>query len=1447
MQAPCGCFLVPSGTCLSIAYVPYPGSVSCTPGFTNGSGVCTNPLALSNPGATTPEAPKLNDDGCRGMCAANAHTMLVSLNLNDIPVGYQPPLGPAVFFQLSYSHKEAGQPASFNYGNVGAKWTHNFLAYIEDDTANPGQNVKRVVGGGGYVVPTGYSAGTFAREKQSLAVLSRTPATGTATSYTLSYPDGSSQTYAKTATGTPHRLFLSAITDAQGKSLTLAYDGSNRLTKITDATGRETTFSYTHSNPLLITKVTDPFGRFATLAYGTGAEAGKLTGITDVLGITSTVAYATTGDTSFVSTLTTPYGTSSFSGGSDYATNYRWLELTDPLGGTERLEFKQNAPGVADAPANVPDGITAATGSYSKFNTFHWNSHVKATFGTTDYSKAQRWHWLTNEQGQTSPILGMVKPALDNPTYLNYPGQTQPYAEGTLGVPSAVGRKPDATTSQVTQYAYNALGKPTSVTDPLGRVSTVAYDGTGVDPVTLQQKTSATGYSTVGTFFNYSAHLPGSYTDAAGQTWQTGYTADKQLYSLTNPAGQYTQFFYDAYKRLETVKNTNNAVVRTYHYPCATSTSGTVNCNLPDWIKDFDGVDAAGYQRSFTYDKFDRVTQITYPDGTTEKFSYSFPAGWPNQGCVQCPVPTQVIPSLDLFKYTDRQGRETDYDYDRNRRRIAVSETVTVNGVATTRTTKFRYYANGALQELEDANGNVTRWNIDEQSRPVGKTYAYGTVAAKSESYTYDLAGRLKTVTDALGQVKTIAYNADNSPASYSYTKPVTVPPLPDTANVSFTYDEFFPRLKTMTDMSGLNGTTGQPAPATTTFAYGALGTNGALRLQSETSSAYYNQHAAFYYDSRGRLTNRWAAESEETFGYDALDRLTSYGTPLGTFSIGYLGQSGLPTSRSVTNGTVTLSQTYGYDTTANDRRLKTITANTSAVRSYTYGYGYTENSIAKTDRYNIRTIAETATSHPLGAQSWVYGYDQGDRLMSAAATAVAGSGASSYGTYSWGYDKLDNAKPITYPASEWGGYTDNPEYNALNQQTKNAWWQGFTYDAAGNATAEVDLDNASAPLRQYSYDMEGRLLTMTDPNATGGHTVRFHYDGMGRRILQKTTSNGTTTYKRYLWCGQTICQQRDTGTNPLRRYLATGEYVNAIGGNPAKKYLYFQDHLGSVRDLVDATTGARVGALDYKPYGAVKASTGVLPDYQYAGLLWVPEVGLNASATRFYDPGTTRWMTADWIGELGGINRYGYNGGNPVMRVYPLGQAAPLGLAYLVGQALAGFGAIYATSVWSQIAANGGDVGAVNGQEAMAWGRMGAEMMVGGMPLMTTIPARTVVAATEAGGMCEVGGAFASTDPLVGSLATKIDAAYPGHVLGVNVPVRDAAGKLITDADILLKNGIVQVKSGGGKGLTSQLQRTEQATGLPTIGYGPDLKPSILRGCAATNCEATLIEVVKP
>ncbi|MBI2571595.1 MAG: hypothetical protein HYV63_31685, partial [Candidatus Schekmanbacteria bacterium] len=125
------------------------------------------------------------------------------------------------------------------------------------------------------------------------------------------------------------------------------------------------------------------------------------------------------------------------------------------------------------------------------------------------------------------------------------------------------------------------------------------------------------------------------------------------------------------------------------------------------------------------------------------------------------------------------------------------------------------------------------------------------------------------------------------------------------------------------------------------------------------------------------------------------------------------------------------------------------------------------------------------------------------------------------------------------------------------------------------------------------------------------------------------------------------------------------------------------------------------------------------------------------------------------------------------------------------------------------------------------------------------------------AGGAGEMAGAvaprtFTSTDPIVADLANKIESVYPGHVVGVNVPITDATGMLVTDADILLRNAAIQVKSGSGAGLTRQVLVTESATGLPTIGYGPRLGGSVLRGIQqsgglVTRDEKLLIEVVRP
>ena len=91
-------------------------------------------------------------------------------------------------------------------------------------------------------------------------------------------------------------------------------------------------------------------------------------------------------------------------------------------------------------------------------------------------------------------------------------------------------------------------------------------------------------------------------------------------------------------------------------------------------------------------------------------------------------------------------------------------------------------------------------------------------------------------------------------------------------------------------------------------------------------------------------------------------------------------------------------------------------------------------------------------------------------------------------------------------------------------------------------------------------------------------------------------------------------------------------------------------------------------------------------------------------------------------------------------------------------------------------------------------------------------------------------GRVFTSKDPLVGDVATAIDNAVPGKVVDVNQIVYRADGTILTDYDIVLDNMIIQVKSGGGKGLTKQLIASAQSSGKTAVGYVPDIKPSVYK-----------------
>jgi len=320
------------------------------------------------------------------LCGYYFTEMAVSLNLNDRPVGYAPPIGPPVYTQVSYNQRDAARPANPNFFNVSPKWSLNWLSWIEDDPTMPTPTgVRRFVAGGGYTDYSGYQSSTrsFTPDPMDASVLVR--ASSSPIVYQRQLADGGMEVYAKSdgATSNPRRLFLSQIIDPAGNTLTFNYDSRLRLTSITDATQRSTKFSYDlTTQPLLVTKITDPFGRYAQFGYD---STGRLISITDVLNITSKFTYDPSNpNANFIKEMDTPYGATTFSTQdipdkpgpqcpSLPCGSTRILSATDPLGNTEFLMAERDTRILKMPPPHV--FVESLTGAGLLLNFRIWASH----------------------------------------------------------------------------------------------------------------------------------------------------------------------------------------------------------------------------------------------------------------------------------------------------------------------------------------------------------------------------------------------------------------------------------------------------------------------------------------------------------------------------------------------------------------------------------------------------------------------------------------------------------------------------------------------------------------------------------------------------------------------------------------------------------------------------------------------------------------------------------------------------------------------------------------------------------------------------------------------------------------------------------------------------------------------------------------------------------------
>ena len=116
--------------------------------------------------------------------------------------------------------------------------------------------------------------------------------------------------------------------------------------------------------------------------------------------------------------------------------------------------------------------------------------------------------------------------------------------------------------------------------------------------------------------------------------------------------------------------------------------------------------------------------------------------------------------------------------------------------------------------------------------------------------------------------------------------------------------------------------------------------------------------------------------------------------------------------------------------------------------------------------------------------------------------------------------------------------------------------------------------------------------------------------------------------------------------------FIVTDKLNNADAGS----YFYTRDHLGSIREMTDSTATVRV-CYDYDPYGKRTKLKGDLDcDFGFTGHYHHAGNNLNMTLYRAYDTELGRWLSADPIGEAGGVNLYGYVEDNPINLWDPLG-----------------------------------------------------------------------------------------------------------------------------------------------------------------------------------------------
>ena len=261
---------------------------------------------------------------------------------------------------------------------------------------------------------------------------------------------------------------------------------------------------------------------------------------------------------------------------------------------------------------------------------------------------------------------------------------------------------------------------------------------------------------------------------------------------------------------------------------------------------------------------------------------------------------------------------------------------------------------------------------------------------------------------------------------------------------------------------------------------------------------------------------------------------------------------------------------------------------------------------------------------------SYDFGWDAANRITAFDFTYL---GDQESKTAEYGYDQTSQLVEAGYNAfqpNETYEYDANGNRKAFetgkNNQLISDGVFDYKYDNEGN---RIEKKSKTGEMTKFVWDHRNRLVKVVMPK----ETVTYSYDNQNRMTRRNT--------EFVIHDGWQIVLTLDPKGNVKNRNLWGAKQDELIAANDQ---FTLCDHLGSVRDIVDAG-GKVLDHIEYNAFGKVVKQTRKSDCiFGYTGKMFDIVTELQWNINRWYDAGVGRWISEDPIEFHGGdfnLNRY--------------------------------------------------------------------------------------------------------------------------------------------------------------------------------------------------------------